>query len=136
MGEELETRHLALLCTCLLCCWPPVCPPLPLLICCVAIRVPTHKQYTASAISHSPENLPPPTHTHTRAQSLQAPPQQQQQPTPPAGLAAAAVPVPLPSGATNKLYLDSLPADITKRELAHIFRPFRGYKVREGGGRV
>ena len=37
---------------------------------------------------------------------------------------------PLQPGATNSLYLDCLPADLNRREAAHIFRPFQGYVVR------
>ncbi|EFJ44980.1 hypothetical protein VOLCADRAFT_106208 [Volvox carteri f. nagariensis] len=33
----------------------------------------------------------------------------------------------LPSDATNSLYLENLPTDVTHRELTHIFRPFAGF---------
>uniref|UniRef100_A0A5B6Z716 Putative Nucleotide binding,nucleic acid binding n=1 Tax=Davidia involucrata TaxID=16924 RepID=A0A5B6Z716_DAVIN len=36
--------------------------------------------------------------------------------------------VPLPPDATNTLYVEGLPPDSTRREVAHIFRPFVGYK--------
>ncbi|KMT19501.1 hypothetical protein BVRB_1g011240 [Beta vulgaris subsp. vulgaris] len=36
--------------------------------------------------------------------------------------------VPLPSDASNTLYVEGLPSNSTKREVAHIFRPFVGYK--------
>ncbi|XVF64364.1 hypothetical protein PTKIN_Ptkin09bG0163800 [Pterospermum kingtungense] len=36
--------------------------------------------------------------------------------------------VPLPPDASNTLYVEGLPPDSTKREVAHIFRPFVGYK--------
>ncbi|KAK4490201.1 hypothetical protein RD792_000858 [Penstemon davidsonii] len=36
--------------------------------------------------------------------------------------------LPLPPDASNTLYIEGLPADCTKREVAHIFRPFVGYK--------
>ncbi|KAG6673951.1 hypothetical protein I3842_15G017000, partial [Carya illinoinensis] len=35
---------------------------------------------------------------------------------------------PLPPDASNTLYVEGLPSDSTKREVAHIFRPFVGYK--------
>ncbi|KAJ7965304.1 RNA-binding protein [Quillaja saponaria] len=35
---------------------------------------------------------------------------------------------PLPSGATNTLYVEGLPSNCKRREVAHIFRPFVGYK--------
>ncbi|XP_004290545.1 PREDICTED: protein WHI3 [Fragaria vesca subsp. vesca] len=35
---------------------------------------------------------------------------------------------PLPPDATNTLYIEGLPPDSTRREVAHIFRPFVGYK--------
>ena len=40
---------------------------------------------------------------------------------------------PLQPGATNSLYLDSLPADLNRREAAHIFRPYQGFVVRVWG---
>ncbi|XP_019413759.1 PREDICTED: RNA-binding protein 2-like isoform X2 [Lupinus angustifolius] len=36
--------------------------------------------------------------------------------------------VPLPPDASNTLYVEGLPSDCTKREVAHIFRPFVGYR--------
>ncbi|GAB2270575.1 hypothetical protein Dimus_005460 [Dionaea muscipula] len=36
--------------------------------------------------------------------------------------------VPLPPDASNTLYVEGLPPDSRKREVAHIFRPFVGYK--------
>ncbi|KAK4745178.1 hypothetical protein SAY87_011490 [Trapa incisa] len=37
-------------------------------------------------------------------------------------------PVHLPPNATSTLFVEGLPADCTQREVAHIFRPFVGYK--------
>lgn len=34
-----------------------------------------------------------------------------------------------PPDACPTLYAEGFPEDMTKRELAHIFRPFEGYKV-------
>lgn len=34
----------------------------------------------------------------------------------------------LPPDAAPTLYVDGMPADITRREFAHVFRPFEGYK--------
>ncbi|XP_049369114.1 RNA-binding protein 1-like [Solanum verrucosum] len=34
----------------------------------------------------------------------------------------------LPPGASNTLFIEGLPSDSTRREVAHIFRPFIGYK--------
>ncbi|XP_023515368.1 RNA-binding protein 2-like [Cucurbita pepo subsp. pepo] len=36
--------------------------------------------------------------------------------------------VPLPPDASNTLYVEGLPSDSSRREVAHIFRPFVGYK--------
>nr|AFK44959.1 unknown [Lotus japonicus] len=36
--------------------------------------------------------------------------------------------VPLPPDASSTLYVEGLPSDSTKREVAHIFRPFVGYR--------
>lgn len=36
--------------------------------------------------------------------------------------------MPLPAEASNTLYVEGLPSDCRKREVAHIFRPFVGYK--------
>ncbi|XP_059631624.1 RNA-binding protein 2-like [Cornus florida] len=36
--------------------------------------------------------------------------------------------VPLPPDASNTIYVEGLPPNSTKREVAHIFRPFVGYK--------
>ena len=69
--------------------------------------------------------------------------QQQQQQGPPQGMAPAGPggmgpaareePVHVPDNATHSLYFDKLPSDVTKRELAHIFRPFTGFQVRTEG---
>lgn len=45
-------------------------------------------------------------------------------------------PTSLPSEARDTIYIDVLPPDISRRELAHIFRPFEGYKVSAPGGRA
>ncbi|CAH9070005.1 unnamed protein product [Cuscuta europaea] len=36
--------------------------------------------------------------------------------------------IPLPSDASSTLYVEGLPANCTRREVSHIFRPFVGYK--------
>lgn len=36
---------------------------------------------------------------------------------------------PLPVDAAETLYVDNMTMDVTKREMAHIFRPFEGFKV-------
>ena len=36
--------------------------------------------------------------------------------------------MPLPEKATNTVYVKGLPLDATEREVAHIFRPFQGFK--------
>lgn len=36
--------------------------------------------------------------------------------------------IPLPRDASSTLYVEGLPSDSTKREVAHIFRPFVGYR--------
>ncbi|KAG9156752.1 hypothetical protein Leryth_025478 [Lithospermum erythrorhizon] len=36
--------------------------------------------------------------------------------------------LPLPLDASNTLYIEGLPSDSSKREVAHIFRPFVGYR--------
>ncbi|KAE9617420.1 putative RNA recognition motif domain-containing protein [Lupinus albus] len=36
--------------------------------------------------------------------------------------------IPLPPDASSTLYVEGLPSDCTKREVAHIFRPFVGYR--------
>ncbi|KAK2457963.1 RNA-binding protein [Trifolium repens] len=36
--------------------------------------------------------------------------------------------IPLPADASSTLYVEGLPSDCTKREVAHIFRPFVGYR--------
>ncbi|KAH0453760.1 hypothetical protein IEQ34_018084 [Dendrobium chrysotoxum] len=36
--------------------------------------------------------------------------------------------IPLPPDASNTLFVEGLPRDTTEREVAHIFRPFLGYK--------
>ncbi|KAI8028741.1 RNA-binding protein 1 [Camellia lanceoleosa] len=36
--------------------------------------------------------------------------------------------LPLPPDATNTLFVEGLPANCTRREVSHIFRPFVGYK--------
>ncbi|XP_042492747.1 RNA-binding protein 1-like [Macadamia integrifolia] len=38
------------------------------------------------------------------------------------------MPPPLPPDASNTLFVEGLPPDSTRREVAHIFRPFLGYK--------
>ena len=35
----------------------------------------------------------------------------------------------LPGDASATLYVDGMPLDVTKREMAHIFRPFEGFNV-------
>ncbi|KFK42088.1 hypothetical protein AALP_AA2G209400 [Arabis alpina] len=37
-------------------------------------------------------------------------------------------PLPLPPDASNTLYVEGLPANCSRREVAHIFRPFVGYR--------
>uniref|UniRef100_A0A1J3FQF5 RRM domain-containing protein n=2 Tax=Noccaea caerulescens TaxID=107243 RepID=A0A1J3FQF5_NOCCA len=37
-------------------------------------------------------------------------------------------PLPLPPDASNTLYVEGLPSNCSRREVAHIFRPFLGYK--------
>ena len=39
-------------------------------------------------------------------------------------------PLNVPANAVETLYVDDIPMDMSKRELAHIFRPFGGYKAR------
>ena len=53
------------------------------------------------------------------------PPPMQEPVAPPAKPAAPAV----PPNACETLYVDDVPLDMSKRELAHIFRPFGGFKV-------
>lgn len=36
--------------------------------------------------------------------------------------------LPIPKHATNTIYVEGLPFDTTEREVAHIFRPFMGFK--------
>ena len=36
---------------------------------------------------------------------------------------------PLPSNATSTVFVEGLPPDATEREVAHIFRPFPGFKT-------
>ena len=36
---------------------------------------------------------------------------------------------PVPSNASKTVYVEGLPADATEREVAHIFRPFPGYRT-------
>ena len=36
--------------------------------------------------------------------------------------------MPIPFNATNTVYVEGVPLDATEREVAHIFRPFPGYK--------
>lgn len=38
-------------------------------------------------------------------------------------------PFEIPPNATDTIYVDNLPKDVTQRELSHIFRPFRGFKA-------
>ena len=42
---------------------------------------------------------------------------------------AAALAEPLPPDAVETLYVDNMTTDVTKREMAHVFRPFEGFKV-------
>ncbi|KAH7538272.1 RNA-binding protein 1 [Ziziphus jujuba] len=44
------------------------------------------------------------------------------------GFGSARPEVPLPPDATSTLFVEGLPANCTRREVAHIFRPFVGYK--------
>ncbi|KAI9156252.1 hypothetical protein LWI28_002997 [Acer negundo] len=44
------------------------------------------------------------------------------------GLGGGRAEVPLPPDATSTLFVEGLPSDCTRREVAHIFRPFVGYK--------
>ena len=37
--------------------------------------------------------------------------------------------LPIPKHATNTIYVEGLPFDTTEREVAHIFRPFVGFKL-------
>jgi hypothetical protein len=52
-------------------------------------------------------------------------------PPPPAARHGVALvdPADLPPDARDTIYIDALPNDVSKRELAHIFRPFEGYRV-------
>jgi RNA recognition motif-containing protein len=36
--------------------------------------------------------------------------------------------LPIPFNATNTVYVEGIPFDATEREVAHIFRPFPGFK--------
>lgn len=45
-------------------------------------------------------------------------------------LPSSSTTVELPQDAASTLYVDGLPEEMTKRELAHIFRGFEGYQVR------
>ena len=36
--------------------------------------------------------------------------------------------IPLPPNASNTLFVEGLPANCTRREMSHIFRPFVGYR--------
>uniref|UniRef100_A0A5B7A0L8 Putative RNA-binding protein with multiple splicing n=1 Tax=Davidia involucrata TaxID=16924 RepID=A0A5B7A0L8_DAVIN len=44
------------------------------------------------------------------------------------GLGGGRLEVPLPPDATSTLFVEGLPANCTRREVSHIFRPFVGYK--------
>ncbi|KAH7543804.1 hypothetical protein JRO89_XS15G0022600 [Xanthoceras sorbifolium] len=44
------------------------------------------------------------------------------------GLGGGRAEVPLPPDASSTLFVEGLPSDCTRREVAHIFRPFVGYK--------
>ncbi|KAK9063138.1 hypothetical protein SSX86_017008 [Deinandra increscens subsp. villosa] len=44
------------------------------------------------------------------------------------GLLGVRPEIPLPHDASNTLFVEGLPADCSRREVAHIFRPFVGYK--------
>ncbi|KAJ4726710.1 RNA-binding protein [Melia azedarach] len=44
------------------------------------------------------------------------------------GLGGGRAEVPLPPDATSTLFVEGLPSNCTQREVAHIFRPFVGYK--------
>ena len=37
--------------------------------------------------------------------------------------------LPIPKNATNTVYVEGIPLDATEREVAHIFRPFIGFKT-------
>ena len=37
--------------------------------------------------------------------------------------------MPIPKNATSTVYVEGLPVDATEREVAHIFRPFPGFKT-------
>ena len=37
--------------------------------------------------------------------------------------------LPIPKNATNTIYVEGIPTDATEREVAHIFRPFVGFKT-------
>jgi len=37
--------------------------------------------------------------------------------------------LPIPKGATNTVYVEGISADASEREVAHIFRPFPGFKT-------
>eukprot|EP00352_Strombidinopsis_acuminata_P000830 CAMPEP_0176343844 /NCGR_PEP_ID=MMETSP0126-20121128/4231_1 /TAXON_ID=141414 ORGANISM="Strombidinopsis acuminatum, Strain SPMC142" /NCGR_SAMPLE_ID=MMETSP0126 /ASSEMBLY_ACC=CAM_ASM_000229 /LENGTH=62 /DNA_ID=CAMNT_0017689961 /DNA_START=1823 /DNA_END=2011 /DNA_ORIENTATION=+ len=36
--------------------------------------------------------------------------------------------MPIPKHATNTVYVEGIPMDASEREVAHIFRPFSGFK--------
>ncbi|GLI70050.1 hypothetical protein VaNZ11_014818, partial [Volvox africanus] len=61
-----------------------------------------------------------------KLQQQQQPASLQKQQKPPAS-SGGSVPQQLPGDATNSLYLDKLPPDVTHRELTHIFRPYAGF---------
>ncbi|CAN6705971.1 unnamed protein product [Malus baccata var. baccata] len=44
------------------------------------------------------------------------------------GMGSGRPDAPLPPGATSTLFVEGLPPNCTRREVAHIFRPFVGYK--------
>lgn len=37
--------------------------------------------------------------------------------------------MPIPKTATNTVYVEGIPLDASEREVAHIFRPFHGFKT-------
>lgn len=37
--------------------------------------------------------------------------------------------LPIPKNATNTVYVEGIPTDASEREVAHIFRPFVGFKT-------
>jgi RNA recognition motif-containing protein len=37
--------------------------------------------------------------------------------------------IPIPKNATNTVYVEGIPVDASEREVAHIFRPFIGFRT-------